>query len=81
MARPKALLFSQENTWLWLRQSLEKAARQGDKISESSILVRVVGKCLHEIEAEISRWRDILAVEYAQFLRGELILHPIVDLH
>ena len=33
----------QENIWLWLRQSLEKAARQGDKISESSILVRVEG--------------------------------------
>lgn len=46
-----------------------------------SFVVRVVGKCLHEIEAEISRWRDILAVEYAQFLRGELILHLIVDLH
>lgn len=46
-----------------------------------SFVVRVVGKCLHEIEAEISRWRDILAVEYAQFLRGELILYPIVDLH
>lgn len=44
-------------------------------------MVQVVGKCLHEIEAEISRWRDILAVEYAQYLRGDLILHPIVDLH
>lgn len=39
------------------------------------------GKCLHEIETEISRWRDILAVEYAQFLRGDSVLHPIVDLH
>lgn len=46
-----------------------------------SFVVRVVGKCLHEVEAEISRWRDILAVEYAQFLRGELILYPIVYLH
>ena len=31
----------QENIWLWLRQSLEKAARQGDQISESSIVVRM----------------------------------------
>ena len=31
----------QENIWLWLRQSLEKAARSGDQISESSIVVRV----------------------------------------
>ena len=31
----------QENIWLWLRQSLEKAARLGDQISESSIVVRV----------------------------------------
>ena len=49
-------------------------------------MVRGDMKCLHEVEAEISRWRDILAVEYAQFLRGELILYqlilyPIVDLH
>ena len=49
--------------------------------TEKSFMVQVVGKCLHEIEAEISRWRDILAVEYAQYLRGDLILHPIVDLH
>ena len=34
----------QENIWLWLRQSLEKAARQGDKISESSILVAMYAK-------------------------------------
>jgi len=44
-------------------------------------VVRGDAQCLHEIEAEISRWRDILAVEYAQFLKGELILYPIVDLH
>ena len=29
----------QENIWVWLRQSLEKIAHSGDKISESSILV------------------------------------------
>jgi hypothetical protein len=34
----------QENIWLWLRQSLEKAARSGDKISESSILVAMYAK-------------------------------------
>lgn len=44
-------------------------------------MVRGDMECLHEVEAEISRWRDILAAEYAQFLRGELILYPIVDLH
>ena len=31
----------QENIWLWLCQSLEKAARSGDQISESVIVVRV----------------------------------------
>ena len=31
----------QENIWVWLRQSLEKIAHSGDKISESSILVAV----------------------------------------
>lgn len=46
-----------------------------------SFVVRGDMECLHEVEAEISRWRDILAVEYAQFLRGELILYPTVDLH
>ena len=45
------------------------------------MMVRGDMECLHEVEAEISRWRDILAVEYAQFLRGELILYPTVDLH
>ena len=33
----------QENIWLWLRQNLEKAARSGDQISESSIVVRARG--------------------------------------
>ena len=33
----------QENIWVWLRQCLEKIAHSGDKISESSILVRVRG--------------------------------------
>ena len=58
------------------------AARKKDtEVSENSLMVQDVGKCLHEIEAEISRWRNILAVEYAQYLRGNLKLHPIVDLH
>ena len=61
--------------------SNKKAARQGDRFRFSSELVQDVGKCLHEIEVEISRWRDILAVEYAQYLRGGLILPPVVDLH
>lgn len=33
-------------------------------------MVRGVSKCLHEIEDEISRWRGILAGEYAQYLRS-----------
>lgn len=44
-------------------------------------MVRGVSKCLHEIEDEISRWRDILAVEYAQYLRGGHVINPTVDLH
>lgn len=44
-------------------------------------MVQVVGKCLHEIEAEISRWRDILGVDYARYLRGEDVSYPMVDLH
>ena len=51
------------------------------EVSLKSNVVQDVGKCLHEIEAEISRWRDILSIEYAQYLRGDLVLHPIVDLH
>ena len=51
------------------------------EVSLKSNVVQDVGKCLHEIEVEISRWRDILAVEYAQYLRGGLILPPVVDLH
>ena len=54
---------------------------KGSSVPMNSFLVQDVGECLHEIEAEISRWRDILAVEYAQYLRGDLKLHPIVDLH
>ena len=33
----------QENIWLWLRQSLEKAARSGDRFRFSSDLVRKAG--------------------------------------
>ncbi len=58
-----------------------RQTRKDAEASQKSLLVQVVGKCLHEIEVEISRWRDVLAVEYAQYLRGDLILHPIVDLH
>ena len=61
--------------------SNKKAARQGDRFRFSSELVQVVGQCLHEIEAEISRWRDILEIEYTQYLRGGLNVPPIVDLH
>ena len=46
-----------------------------------SNVVQDVGKCLHEIEVEISRWRDILETEYSQYLRGGLNVPPIVDLH
>ncbi len=61
--------------------SNKKAARQGDRFRFSSELVQDVGQCLHEIEAEISRWRDILETEYSQYLRGGLNVPPIVDLH
>lgn len=44
-------------------------------------LVRGDMQCLHEIEAEICRWRDILIVEYTQSLREDSQLHSIVDLH
>ena len=40
----------QENIWLWLRQSLEKAARSGDQISESSILVAIYAKARTHFE-------------------------------
>ena len=34
----------QENIWLWLRQSLEKAARQGDRFRFSSEMVAIYAK-------------------------------------
>ena len=37
------LHFPQENIWLWLRQSLEKAARSGDRFRFSSNLVTLPG--------------------------------------
>lgn len=48
---------------------------------EISYLVRVVEKSLHEIEDEISRWKDILAVDYTQYLRGDQNSYPDMDLH
>lgn len=35
------------------------------------ILVRYVGEKIHEIGAEISRWRDILAVPYKEYLLSQ----------
>ena len=34
----------QENIWLWLRQSLEKAARQGDRFQFCSEMVAIYAK-------------------------------------
>ena len=39
----------QENIWLWLRQSLEKAARSGDQISESSIVVLLTNLDMNKV--------------------------------
>ena len=39
----------QKNIWLWLRQSLEKAARSGDQISESSILVLLTNLDMNKV--------------------------------
>ena len=36
--------------------------------SEKSFMVQHVGKKLNEIGSEISRWRDILAVPYKEYL-------------
>ena len=48
----------QENIWVLLRKSLEKIAHSGDKISESSILVRAA-----RIELASFAWKaDILAI-------------------
>ena len=44
-------------------------------------LVRGDMKCLHEIEAEICRWEDILHIDYVRYLRGELDIYPIEELH
>lgn len=44
-------------------------------------LVRGDMECLHEIEAEICRWEDILSIDYARYLRGELDIYPIEELH
>lgn len=35
-----------------------------------SFVVRGDAQCLHEIEAEICRWEDILRIGYARYLRG-----------
>ena len=71
----------QENIWLWLRQSLEKAARQGDRFQFCSEMVRGDVQCLHEIEAEICRWEDILRIEYVRYMRGDTELYSSIDLH
>lgn len=42
-------------------------------------MVRVVDKCLHELEVELDRWQDILRVEYAEYQREKcMFLHPTV---
>ena len=48
--------------------------------TEKSFLVHVAGKSLHEptlaniqaIDDEVNRWRDLLSIDYAKFLRGGL---------
>lgn len=52
--------------------------RKADVISE---MVRGDVQCLHEIEAEICRWEDILYTDYARYLRRELDIYPIRELH
>lgn len=46
-----------------------------------SFVVRGDIECLHEIEAEICRWEDILHIDYVRYLRGELDIYPIEELH
>ena len=46
-----------------------------------SFVVRGDIECLHEIEAEICRWEDILYIDYVRYLRGELDIYPIEELH
>lgn len=44
-------------------------------------LVRGDVQCLHEIEAEICRWEDILRIEYVRYMRGDTELYSSIDLH
>nr|DAF05698.1 MAG TPA: ATP-dependent DNA helicase [Caudoviricetes sp.] len=44
-------------------------------------MVRGDMECLHEVEAEICRWEDILYSDYSRYLRREIDIYPIVDLH
>ena len=46
-----------------------------------SFVVRGDVQCLHEIEAEICRWEDIFHIDYVRYLRGELDIYPIEELH
>ena len=44
-------------------------------------MVRGDMECLHEVEAEICIWEDILYSDYSRYLRREIDIYPIVDLH
>lgn len=44
-------------------------------------MVRGDMECLHEIEAEICRWEDILRIEYVRYMRGDTELYSLIDLH
>ena len=41
-----------------------------------SFVVRGDVQCLHEIEAEICRWEDILRIEYVRYMRGDTEYTP-----
>ena len=61
--------------------SLSELKNRPTRRSFLSIVVRGDIECLHEIEAEICRWEDILHIDYVRYLRGELDIYPIEELH
>ena len=67
--------FPPKNIWPVLRAAKEKAAQMGDNFSESLFLVLNEAKVIHPTSLdsfavqrlEVQRWRDILAVPYANY--------------
>ena len=80
LAAPTALL-PPANLWGLLRKTLEKRALSRSVSGNCPFLVQGEGKCLHSfvlaniqaIDDEVGRWRDILSIDYAMFLRGQLL--------